>query len=92
MARPISPGGKRVAASTRYSEDVAERVEAARGAETVSEWLREAALVTLALSDVRKFPLDMAAVTCPYCTAQSYPDNLGEAIDWAVDHQCIKEA
>ena len=37
---------------------------------------------------LHRFPLDMAEITCPDCSATSYPDDLGEALDWALGHQC----
>lgn len=48
MARPKNPDGKRVTMSTRFSEPEAERIDAARGDLDRSEWLRSAALASLA--------------------------------------------
>ena len=38
----------------------------------------------------RNFPLDMAAVKCPQCKAEAYPDDVGEAVEWILNHQCGK--
>lgn len=34
------------------------------------------------------FPLDMCQITCPDCERTAYPDDLGEALDWALGHKC----
>ena len=34
------------------------------------------------------FPLDMCEITCPDCGRTSYPDDLGQAVDWALGHKC----
>ena len=48
-------------------------------------------LIAARIGRVRGFPLDMAQVTCPDCRRDAYPDTLGEAIDWALSHQCGEE-
>jgi hypothetical protein len=37
------------------------------------------------------FLLDMCEITCPDCSAAYYPDSLGEAVDWALGHECDAE-
>ena len=39
--------------------------------------------------ELHLFPLDMAEITCPDCEATMYPDDLGEALDWALGHACV---
>ena len=38
--------------------------------------------------ELHLFPLDMAEITCPDCEATMYPSDLGEALDWALGHDC----
>jgi hypothetical protein len=45
------------------------------------EWFRQ-------ISELKRFPLDMAQVKCPDCQADSYPDDLGEAVRWVLGHGC----
>ncbi len=45
-----------------------------------------------AANHLHRFPLDMAEITCPDCSQTSYPDDLGEALDWALGHQCAAPA
>lgn len=40
---------------------------------------------------LHRFPLDMAMITCPDCDGALYPSDLGEALDWALGHQCAGE-
>ena len=47
MARKPTPDGKRVTACTKFSEAEADRMDAARGALTRSEWLRSLALAAI---------------------------------------------
>lgn len=39
--------------------------------------------------ELNLFPLDMAEIRCPDCDQTAYPDNLGEAVDWALGHECV---
>jgi hypothetical protein len=41
-----------------------------------------------AAHELHLFPLDMCEIACPDCEQTSYPDDLGEAVDWALGHQC----
>jgi hypothetical protein len=43
------------------------------------------------LDAVRRFSLDMAQIICPRCQCDAYPDSLGEALDWALGHECEEE-
>lgn len=38
--------------------------------------------------DVSRFPLDMAQIKCPDCEAGAYPDDMAEAVAWAMGHKC----
>jgi hypothetical protein len=50
--------------------------------------LRAASDPASVLPEVRRFLLDMAEIACPDCGSTSYPDDMGEAIDWAIAHRC----
>jgi hypothetical protein len=39
--------------------------------------------------ELNLFPLDMCEITCPDCERTAYPSDLGEAVDWALGHQCL---
>lgn len=43
---------------------------------------------------LHRFPLDvrllMAMITCPDCDGTLYPSDLGEALDWALGHNCVR--
>ena len=41
-----------------------------------------------AVKERRRFLLYVAEIICPRCGRDSFPDNLGEAIDWALGHEC----
>lgn len=40
-------------------------------------------------NDLQLFPLDMCEIRCPDCDRTAYPDDLGEALDWALGHACV---
>jgi prevent-host-death family protein len=40
------------------------------------------------VSEMDRWPLDMAQIKCPRCDCDSYPDNMGQALTWALGHDC----
>ena len=38
--------------------------------------------------ELNLFPLDMCEIRCPDCDRTACPDDLGEALDWALGHDC----
>jgi prevent-host-death family protein len=41
-----------------------------------------------AVGNLARFPLDMAQIACPDCGSDAYPSDMGDALRWALTHEC----